>query len=161
MALLSVVYASAPTDELIIQSLEIIIPGVETTRICNGFTDYSLGIDGVLVPFEPGGLTVSLPAKNTTGQQTLAFGFSGVNGRAQRNVDAALAANVIVIMNYREYLLSDLMNPAHRPYRMELSGGSFEFDTVSFEGSYYDLLNTRWPRFRYTTETAPGLRYMP
>ena len=160
MTLLSVVYASRPTDEVIIPTLEIQVPGHDPIRICADFDDHMLGVDGQLVQFEGGNLQVALPASNTTGQQTLTFGVSNVNGIAQRYVDDALEAGDRVTIIYREYLVSDPSAPARRPYVMALTGGAFENGEAQFEAGYYDTLNTAWPRDRYTVESAPGLKYL-
>jgi hypothetical protein len=61
---------------------------------------------------------------------------------------------------YRLYLESDKTAPAALPFEMVLSGGGFDGIMVGIEASYYDLLNTAWPRDRYTAEFAPGLRYI-
>lgn len=160
MTILSVVYASAPSDEVIIPTLEILVPGHDPLRICADFVDHMLGVDGLLVLFEGGNLQVALPASNTSGQQTLTFGVSNVNGVAQRYVDDALESGERVSIIYREYLSSDKSAPARRPYVMTLTGGAFENGEASFEAGYYDLLNAAWPRERYTVENAPGLKYI-
>lgn len=160
MTMVAVWYASAPTDEVAIASLEINVPGHDPIRICNGYEDQWLGIDGVYRFFEAGSLSVALPAKNTTGQQTLSFGVPGVNGIAQRYVDDALEAGEVVTMTYRMYLVSDKSAPAERPRVMTVVGGGFEGADATFEGSYYDLLNSAWPRERYTVESAPGVQYL-
>lgn len=159
MTILSVVYASAPTDEVIIPTLEIQTPQ-EWLRICTGFEDQLLGVDAEMVWFQAGNLQVALPAKNTSGQQTLKFGVWNVNGRAQRYVQEVLAAGVQVPVIYREYLASDKTAPARQPRVMTLIGGQFEGDEAAFECGYHDLLNARWPRERYTAQTAPGLKYL-
>lgn len=160
MTILSVVYASSPSDEVIIPTLEIQVPGHVPIRICAGFEDQMLGVDGVYVQFEAGSLQVALPASNTTGQQTLTFGVSNVNGIAQRYVDDALESGQEVKVIYREYLASDPSAPARLPYVMTLTGGQFENGDAQFEAGYYDLLNAAWPRERYTAENAPGLKYL-
>lgn len=160
MTILKTVYASAPTDEILIPTLEIRVPGMEPLRICNGYEDRWPYVDGVPQFFEAGPLSVALPAKNTTGQQTLRFGVSGVEGIAQRYVDAALESGEVSTMVFREYLLSDPTAPARMPYVMTIVGGAFEGPDATFEGSYYDLLNSAWPRERYTAETAPGIEYL-
>lgn len=152
--------ASAPTDEVAIATLRIITPGQPEIRICDGFEDFNFGIDGVLQPFEACQLAINLPARNTSGQQSLTFGTGGINDLAEQWVDAAIAADAVITMIFAEYFLSDRMNPNSRPLRMVLQGGQFVGDDMQFEGSYQDLLNMRWPRELYTTETAPGLRYM-
>lgn len=160
MTAVAIWYASAPTDEVAIATIEINVPGKPPIRVCNGFEDQYLGVDGVPQLFEAGSLSVSLPAKNTTGQQTLRFGIAGVDGIAQRHVDDALAAGEVVTMTYRMYLASDTSAPAERPRVMTVVGGHFEGGEVVFEGSYFDLLNSAWPRERYTAETAPGIQYL-
>lgn len=160
MTILKIVYASAPTGEVIIPSLEIQIPNGEPVRICDGFEDHLLGVDGEYKLFEAGSLSIALPAKNTTGQQALTFGVPNANGLAQRYVDDALESGVRVPLIYREYLASDKSAPARRPYVLTMGGGVFEGMEAQFEASYYDLLNSAWPRERYTAETAPGIKYL-
>lgn len=160
MTMLQVVYASAPASEVLIPTLEIRIPGIEPIRICTGYKDMMFGVEGQMVPFEAGSLSISLPSVDTTGQQTLNFGTANVNGQAQRYVEAALESEQPTLLIYREYLLSDITEPAKRPYVMTMSGGVFEGFESEFSASYYDILNTAWPRERYTAETAPGIRYL-
>lgn len=159
MTILSVVYASAPAGEVIIATLEIVVPGHPPIRICDGYENHMLGVDGQMTHFEAGSLQVALPARNTTGQQTLSFGVANVNGIAQRYVDDALEAGEQVKLVYRAYLESDKSAPAERPRTMTLNGGQFQRGEAVFEAGYYDLLNAAWPRERYTAETAPGIRY--
>lgn len=160
MTVLSVVYASAPTDEVIIPALIIDVPDAEPIRICCGFEDHLLGVDGAYQHFEAGSLSIALPKKDTSGQQSLTFGVANVNGIAQRHVDTALESGESVLMTYLEFLASDKSAPASRPYKMILAGGQFEGVEAQFEGSYQDLLNTAWPRERYTAQNAPGIKYL-
>lgn len=159
-AVLSIVYASAPVDEIIIPTIEIPIPGMPTIRVCNGFEDLMLGVDGVFQLFEASQLEISLPGKNTSGQQSLNFGLGNVSGRVQRAVEQALESGAEIPLIYREYLNSERGAPAKTPYVMVITGGTLQGVDSSFEASYYDLLNTSWPRERYTAETAPGIRYL-
>jgi hypothetical protein len=160
MTILSVVYASAPTDEVIIPTLEIQIPNGEPIRICSGFEDQVLGVDGVYHLFEAGSLSIALPKKDTSGQQTLTFGVANVSGIAQSYIDESLESGEQVPLIFREYLVSDKSAPARRPYTMVLVGGRLEGGEAQFEGSYQDLLNQAWPRERYTAQNAPGIKYL-
>ncbi len=161
MTVLATYFASAPTDELKINALRVLTPGRETIQVCDGFVDQNLGVDGVLLPFQATSLAIALPSRNTTGQQVLSFGMAGVDGIAQRHVDISIEDDSIVTLEFREYLLSDKINPASRPLSMVLQGGQFEDGQIQLDGSYQDLLNRRWPQQLYTTLTAPGLAYMP
>lgn len=160
MSILEIVYASAPTNELLIPTLEIKVPGKDPIRLCNGFDDQWLYVDDTPERFEAGDLSIALPARNASGQQTLRFGFAGIDGVAQSYIDAALEAGEPSVAVFREYLESDKTAPASRPIEMTIIGGQFEDGQVVFECSYYDLLNSAWPRERYTTTTAPGIKYL-
>ena len=160
MTILQAVYASAPTSEVIIPTLEIQIAGLDPIRICADFVNHTLGVDGVMHEFECGSLQVALPSIGTTGSQALTFGLWNTSGRAQRYVDHALESGEQVLIIYRAYLASDKSAPAERPYTMTLSGGAFEGDEVQFEASYRGILDWAYPRDRFNSETAPGLRFL-
>lgn len=160
MTYLAVVYASAPSAEVIIPTLELSPPGDEPIRICNGFEDQTVTLEtDQLATFQAGPVEVGLPARNTSGQQRLTFGVANVTGFAQQAVERSLESGARVPVVYREYLHSDLSAPAARPIRMVLTGGVFEGIQLQLTAAYYDLLNTAWPRDRYTAEFAPGLKY--
>lgn len=160
MTVLQEFFASKPVGVFLIRTLEIRINGEEPLRICQGYEDQWLMADGVLRKFTAGALDVELPAENDSGNQTLSFGFAGANGIANNYVHKALASDDVAIMVYREYLNTDRTAPARKPYTMTVKGGAFEGPNVVFEGGYYDLLNSAWPRDRYTSITAPGVQYL-
>lgn len=159
MTILAEVYASAPVSEILLPTLEIQVPGHDSIRLVNGFEDQMLGVDGVMQLFIACPMSIALPKKDTSGRQTLAFGIGSVNGEIQRYIDDALEANAVVPIIYREYLLSDPTKPARKPYKLTMGGGVLEADIAKLEAAYYDLLNSSWPRERYTAENAPGLKY--
>lgn len=158
MTIIATVYASAPTSEVIIPTLEILSPTPQ--RICGGFEDVTVTQEtGQTVTFLGAGLDISLPTADSSGRQNLRFAIDGVTGQAQAQIDAALESGAQVPIIYRPYLASDLTAPAGPPMRMTLIGGGFEGGHVELEAAYYDLLNTAWPRELYTVEFAPGLKY--
>jgi len=160
MTILKTVFASAPTEELIIPTLEIQLP-TEWIRVCCGFENQFLGLEtSEVVEFEACSLSITLPSKNATGVQTLTFGVPALDGRAQRYVDTALESDVEVKLIYREYLESDKSAPARAPQIMTMRGGVFEGDEAQFQAGFFDILNTRWPRDYYSAESAPGIRYL-
>jgi predicted ABC-type sugar transport system permease subunit len=161
MSILDIVYSSAPTSEVIIPTLEIKHPtAFEPIRICAGFEDHMITLEsGQTVLFQGGGIDVSLPSKDTSGQQVLAFAIDNVTGEAQRAIDSALQAGGGVTVTYRTYLHSDLSAPAEPPLVLTMAGGSFEGSVVQIRAAYFDLLNTAWPRDRYTIDFAPGLAF--
>lgn len=159
MTAIAVLYASAPSGEVILPTIEIRVAGREPLRVVNGFEDQVLGVDGVYHLFTAAPLSLSLPKKDTSGTQKLNFGVGNVTGQIQEYVDAALESGEYVPLIYREYSSADKSAPASKPYAMTLKGGTLEATQASFEASFYDMLNHAWPRQRYTAENAPGLKY--
>lgn len=161
MTLLAVVYASAPSDQVIIPTLEISHPSIETIRLCSGFEDQVLTLEnGDEVTFEASGIQIALPKRDTSGQQNLTFAIEGVSGIAQQRIDAALEAGGPVTITYRTYLSSDPSAPAEPALVMTLVAGTFEGSTVQLQAAYYDLLSYAWPRERYSAEFSPGIKYL-
>lgn len=161
MSIIETVYASAPSEHIILATLEILVPGQDPIRVVADYEDLTAKLEnGQEVTFQAGPFEYKEPSKNTDGQQTLTFAIANVTGEAQKAVEAALEADVEVPIIYRVYLSTDLTAPATKPYKMIMRGGSFEGMMVQIEAGYYDLLNTAWPRLRYTAENAPGLRYL-
>lgn len=159
--LLERVYASAPSDEVIIPTLEIRHPAIATIRTCAGFEDQTVTLeDGSNVTFLASGLDVSLPARNASGQQNLNFAIENVTGQAQRAIEEAMQSGGDIRVIYRTYLQSDLSSPAETPLNMILIGAEFQGASVQVTASYSDIISTAWPRERYSTDFAPGLRYI-
>lgn len=159
--LLERVYASAPSDEVIIPTLEIRHPAIDTIRTCAGFENQAVTLeDDSQVTFLASGLDVSLPARNASGQQNLTFAIENVTGIAQNAIDEAMQAGGDIRVIYRTYLASDLSAPAEPPLNMSLIGAEFEGSSVQVTASYQDIISQAWPRERYSTDWAPGLRYI-
>lgn len=158
---LKVFNASAPTDEYRIQTLTIEMPSGEHVRLVNDYFNMNLGVDGVLREFEACGMNIDLPSKDDSGNQTLQFAIGLFeDDRINTLVTQALDSGQPVYLVYREYLNTDITAPAMAPIKMTVQGGTFDETELGIEGSYYDLLNTAWPRQRYTIELAPGVKYL-
>lgn len=160
MTVLEQVYASG--GDVIISTLELDSPvWASPILLCNGFEDqYCITEDGRAVMFQASGMAVALPNKGNSGNQTLTFAIDNVTGEAQQLIDQALEAEERVTMTYRAYLASDLTTPAEPPYRMSVLGGEIKGTAVQIQAGFYDLINSGWPRDLYTTEFAPGLKYL-
>ena len=161
MSLIETVYASAPSEHVILPTLEILVPGADPIRVVAAYEDVTAELEtGETVTFQAGPFAYKEPSKDTRGLQMLTFSIANVTGEAQEAVDRAIEEDAHVPVNYRVFLSSDLSAPAKKPYKMTMRGGSFSGMMVQVEAGYFDLLNTQWPRLRYTAELAPGLRYM-
>lgn len=161
MTVLDVVYASAPTDEVIIPTLEISSSAFDTIRICNGFEDHTVTLEtSEVVVFEASGLDIALPASDTSGQQELMFAVGDVLGAATKAVQAATDAGATITAKFRPYLVSDLSAPAGPVFEMAVVGAQFEAGMAQITCAYFDFLNTLWQRARYTASFAPGIQYL-
>lgn len=161
MSVIAEIYASNPAGSLIIPAIRIEISGQPVIRICSGFEDQMLGVNGVLQLHEAGSLSATLPAKNTSGSQTLSFGVGGVNALVQQYFDLAQESGEPVKITFTEYLESDKMTPMRKPYVMDLLGGVLEANgQAQLSAGFFDVLNLRWSRELYTAETAPGIKYL-
>ena len=161
MSIIETVYASAPSEYVILPTLEILVPGTDPIRVVAAFEDLTATLEtGETVTFKAGPFEHKEPSKDTSGNQTLIFSIANVAGEAQEAVEAALEADAEVPISYRVFLSTDLTAPAKTPFKMTLRGGTFEGLMVQIEAGYFDLLNTQWPRKRYVAADFPGLRYI-
>ncbi|GHC19531.1 DUF1833 family protein [Aidingimonas halophila] len=163
MTILSTLYASAPVDEVLIPTLEISHPSFPDGPIltCTGFEDHTVTLEtGEEVTFQGSGLDISLPSRDPSGQQNLQFAIENVTGIAQDAIDRALEAGGQIDVIYRSYIADQLSEPAEPPLKMVLVEPQFEGSTVQVTASFQDIINTAWPRDRYTATFAPGLRYI-
>ena len=160
MTILNVIYASAPSSDVLIPTLEFYNSSAGRILLAQAFNDVTATTElAETVTFIQSAWEVSLPNKDATGQQTLQFQICNVTGEAQRFIDDCLSSGKATQVIYREFYADDLSAPASTPIKMTLRGGSAEGVTVGIEAGYFDLLNVGWPRFRYTPEFAPGIKY--
>lgn len=161
MSIIETVYASAPSEHVILATLEILVPDYDPIRVVAAYEDLTATLEtDETVTFKAGPFEYREPKKDTAGNQTLSFSIANVTGEAQKAVEAALDSDSEVPVIYRVFLSTDLTAPAKKPFKMTLRGGQFEGIMVQIEAGYYDLLNTAWPRKRYLADFAPGLRYI-
>ena len=160
MKTLSVTYASAPSADLLIPTLEFKNEAAGVIRLAQSFNDLTATTElAETSTFEQSAWDVSLPNKDATGQQALQFQICNVTGVAQRFVDKCQESAKPTSVIYRDFYADDTSAPATVPIKMTMRGGSAEGPVVGIEAGYFDLLNVGWPRFRYTPELAPGLKY--
>jgi hypothetical protein len=156
---IAVVYASAPVKEVIVKMIQITSTAYNPIRFCKGYKDYTVTLDDEQVTFLQSAFDEALPAIDASGNQSLTFAIDNVTGQAQRALDDAQEASAEQTITYLEYLDSDLTQPTQRIV-MNVVGVAFEGSVVKVKASYFDTLNTAWPREVYTTALTPGIRYL-
>lgn len=105
-------------------------------------------------------IRVALPARDASGAQSLKFVMGGVRPEATRLVRAAQEARSEIGCTLRYYLASDLSEPARAPYYMIVRNYSASAATVEIIAGLFDMIEMRWPRVLYNSNTAPCLRYI-
>lgn len=156
MTLLATIYASAPADEPIAATLELRRTSAPPRYLCVGYENIEATLETAeVVTFVGTAMGVAMPGD--AGE--LEFAVDNVVGDAQAFVDGAISAGESVTMVYRLYRLADLSAPIDGPLALPVIGGAFEGASLQVKGVLHDLLNTGFPRQRYTAEFAPGVRY--
>lgn len=159
MTILNRLYASSGT-EVIIQTLQINV-GDEVYYLCEGYEDITaVTEDGDTVTFKAGAINLVLPARNSDGTQDLQFDISNIDGVVSTAIRNALDDLSSASMTYRNYVSTDLSAPASPPFTLAVKSGTWTALQVQVKAGYMNILDTAWPRYRYTLPYYPGLRYL-
>ncbi|OJH86088.1 DUF1833 family protein [Serratia marcescens] len=159
MTILNRLYASGGT-EVIIETLHIQVGG-QTHYLCKGWEDITAVLEtGETVTFTACALDIALPARNADGTQDLKLAISNVDGVVSGAIRAALDNLSAATVTYRHYVSTDLSAPASAPFVLAIKGGSWTALEVQITAGYMNVLDTAWPRRRYTLPDYPGLRYL-
>jgi hypothetical protein len=62
-------------------------------------------------------------------------------------------------LTYRSFISTDLAAPAAVPYTLAIKSGYWTATEAQITAGYMNVLDTAWPRNRYTLNYFPGLRY--
>ncbi|MCI1034032.1 DUF1833 family protein [Raoultella terrigena] len=159
MTILDRLYASSGS-EVIIETLQINI-GDTVHYFCKGYDDITaLTENGDSITFVASAIDIALPARNSDGTQDLQFAISNIDGEVSTAIRNALANQDTGSLTYRQYVSTDLSAPATAPYTLAIKSGSWTALQAQITAGYMNVLDTAWPRFRYTLNEFPGLRYM-
>jgi hypothetical protein len=159
MTILNRLYASSG-EEVIIETLQINI-GTGVYYLCKGFDDITATTEsGEVVTFQAAAIDIALPARNSDGTQDLQFAIDNIDGITSTAIRNALDNLSEASLTYRNYVSTDLSAPASVPYTLTIKSGSWTSTQAQITAGYMNVLDTAWPRHRYTLPYYPGLRYM-
>ncbi|MRT52082.1 MULTISPECIES: DUF1833 family protein [Enterobacteriaceae] len=159
MTILDRLYAS-DGSEVIIETLQISI-GDSVYYFCKGYEDITTATEnGDTITFIASAIDIALPARNSDGTQDLQFAISNIDGEVSTSIRNALSNLDNASLTYRQYISTDLSAPATVPYTLAIKSGSWTAIQAQITAGYMNVLDTAWPRFRYTLNEFPGLRYM-
>ncbi len=159
MTVLNRLYASSGS-EVIIETLQINI-GSTVHYFCKGYDDIIATTEnGAVITFSAAAIDIAIPARNSDGTQDLQFAISNINGEVSTAIRDALATQQDGVLTYRQYVSTDLNSPASVPYTLAIKAGSWTALQAQITAGYMNVLDTAWPRYRYTLNDFPALRYM-
>ena len=159
MTILNRLYASSG-QEVIIETLQINI-GDEVLYLCKGYEDITATTEnGDSITFTASAIDIALPARNSDGTQDLQFAISNIDGEASTAIRNALDNLSSASLTYRNYVSTDLAAPASVPYTLAIKSGTWTATQAQITAGYMNVLDTAWPRYRYTLNNFPGLRYI-
>lgn len=159
MTILNRLYASSGS-EVIIETLQINI-GSQVYYLCKGYEDITAKTEGGdNVTFIASAIDIALPARNSDGTQDLQFAIGNIDGVVSTAIREALSKIIGASLTYRNYVSTDLTYPASTPYTLAIKSGSWTATMAQITAGYMNVLDTAWPRYRYTLPNYPGLRYI-
>lgn len=159
MTILNRLYASGG-DEVIIDTLQITVGGHDYW-LTRGWDDVTVTLEnGAHATFLASAIDVALPARNADGTQDLKFAISNIEGVVSTAIRDALDNLSDARLTFRRYLSTDLSSPATTPFALAIKDGYWTATEVQITAGYMNILDTAWPRYRYTLPNFPGLRYL-
>jgi hypothetical protein len=166
MTILQTLYASGGT-EVRMPCLSFRCSEWASIHICQGYEDITATLETAeVVTFTAADFGAQLAERGNGGRQNLQF-IVGVtdaygldNGILEKS-DAAMEAGAKIFVDYREFLLSDLTAPAQAVQTLTVMPYEYELGSpvIAFSAGTNDTVNKAWPRRRYTSTFAPGLKY--
>ena len=158
-AVLNRLYASGG-DEVILDTLQITVGG-QSYCLTRGWDDITVTLEtGGKATFTGSAIDVALPARNSDGTQDLKFAISNIDGVVSTAIRNALDNLSSASLTFRRYVSTDLSAPAAPPFTLAIKEGSWTATEVQITAGYMNILDTSWPRYRYTLTDFPGLRYL-
>lgn len=110
------------------------------------------------IEYTASAFTVQLPERSDSGFTDLAFSICGVSGQCYAYVRSALMSHVTTYLTLKQWH-SETEEVLYQQ-RLTVTGGQITRDSANFTASFCDMLNTEFPKLRYTAYNAPGLKYV-
>lgn len=153
-------YASAPSNVVMIHTLEINQTGVQApVYIAQSRRDViAKDENGQWRTFRPCGFQFSLPPANEEGYQSLNIAIDNVDRRVMAFITTGLSSKTTVKVIYRPYLNTDLATPQMDPvlvmYLKDVRITTFQ---VTGRATFMDVVNKKFPTDLYTRAHFPAL----
>lgn len=152
-------YATARTDVVYLDTLEITHPLVAPLYLVKDRVDHELGIaPGVVKLFTATGFRLTLPNAGENGLQELALAIDNVDRRPSDFVQAVKGSNDPVTVIYRPYLHSEPLTPQmNPPLTLFLTDIDITAVEITARATFADVLNRKFLSELYTRRRFPAL----
>jgi hypothetical protein len=159
-------YASAPSSEVILHTLEIRHPSFITPiRVVRDHADLTAFLEAD-APEDPGGevtfvalaFDFILPEISKGASPEIEISLDNVSGEIIGYLDAAAQTAAMIEVTYRPYLASDLSEPQmNPPLTLVIRAVSADVFRIRARAGYADLSNRKFPNEIYDAERFQGL----
>ena len=166
------VYASAPSDEVVLHTLELRHPAFvdeqnnpTAVRVVRDHADLTARLEatapvdaGLMVTFVAMGFELELPPVDTAPVPEISVTLDNVSREIVKHLDAAAGSPEKVEVTYRPYLASDLEGPQmDPPISLVLTEVEADLFSVTGRARILDVGNKAFPSDTYTAKRFPGL----
>lgn len=156
--------AVAPSDRVVIDTLEVSVPDLDSIYITNnyhGFQSVDEGNNPII--FLPIPFKVKLPTKGKNELPTMTVAIANPNQLVSDYIRTAKTARHVVTIKFRPYLsvaggasAPQVQLPV--PMTFVVGSVSFGIDKVECQCVFPNIENKRFPNQMYTARLFPGLR---
>lgn len=165
-------YASAPVDEVIVSTLELIHPSFvddqgnpTAARVANSYQDYTFGLEataprnaGEMVLFQRCAFSLTLPQWSEGAAPELQLKIDNVSREITRYLEQAIVQLTPILVIYRPYLASDPTLPQmDPPFIFSLSKVQVDTFQITGTANTNDVHNWPFPNEKYDPARFPGL----
>lgn len=153
-------YATAPSDVVYLETLEISHPLVSPSiYLVKDRVNHSMTLETAVVKtFVACAFRLTLPASGENGVQELTIAIDNVDRAVSDFIDVVKDSSTAVTLTFRPYLSTDLtvpqMNPPLVLYLSDVTVSTYE---VRGRATFADILNKKYPTRLYTRADFPSL----
>ena len=159
-------YASAPTEEVVLHTLEIRHPDfTQPIRVVRDHQDFTAYLEadapenpGEEVTFIAMAFDFTLPEVTKSTSPEIEIGLDNVSGEITAYLDLAANSPDLIEVTYRPYLASDPSGPSmNPPLTLTIRSVTADIFRVKAVAGFADLANKKFPAQTYDTERFAGL----
>lgn len=159
-------YASAPAGVIIYHTLELrhaafsspvrlVRDRVNLVATLESTAEENPGEEVTFLAFN---FNFTKPEVSSSGVPQINIEIDNVDRSIVANIEAAMTTTDMVEITYREYISTDLSAPQNDPpLNMTIITVSADIFKVKCTAGFPNLMNYRFPRLEYDTDTFPGL----